>query len=130
MPRRISRLGGTTLRRSFMTKAYSPAIFHGGPEMAPTPPHRSDRPGIAVAVLYLKLTSGCSQQAAGLRHHAAILGPTGPPASERLRRGGVAGAELGPHPRRLPRPPRDLRPVNRPEMRAAGGLGDVRRARP
>src|SRR5712692_1299662 len=26
MPRRISRLGGTTLRRSFMTNAYSPAM--------------------------------------------------------------------------------------------------------
>src|SRR5256885_7950651 len=27
MPRRISRLGETTLRRSFMTNAYSPAIY-------------------------------------------------------------------------------------------------------
>src|SRR3970282_2141570 len=28
MPRRISRLGGTTLRRSFITNAYSPAMDH------------------------------------------------------------------------------------------------------
>src|SRR5438046_1551885 len=116
MPRRISRLGGTTLRRSFMTKAYSPAIFHGGPEMAPTP-HRSDRPGIAVAVLYLKLTSGCSEQAAVLRHHAAILDHTDPRASERLRGGVVADAELEPHHRRLPRQPRVLRRVTRQELR-------------
>src|SRR6266702_2791235 len=92
MPRRISRLGGTTLRRSFMTKAYSPAIFHGGPEMAPTP-HRS--------------------------------GPPGPRASERLRGGVVADAELEPHHRRLPRQPRDLRRVTRQELRAAEDLDDV-----
>src|SRR3989442_448715 len=105
MPRRISRLGGTTLRRSFMTKAYSPAIFHGGPRNGPQPPHRSDRPGKAVAVLYLKLTSGCSEQAAVLRHHAAILDHTDPPASERLPRGVGCDAQPGPHHRPLPRDP-------------------------
>src|SRR2546425_2086278 len=125
MPRRISRLGGTTLRRSFMTKAYSPAIFHGGPRNGPPPPHRPARPGRAVAVLYLKLTSGCYEQAAVLRHHAAILDHTDPRASERLRGGVVADAELEPHHRRLPRQPRDLRRVTRQELRAAEDLDDV-----
>src|SRR6266403_4237064 len=53
MPRRISRLGGTTLRRSFMTNAYSPAIYTWGPRHGPQSPHHSGRPGGAVAVLYL-----------------------------------------------------------------------------
>src|SRR5216684_1216550 len=38
MPRRISRLGGTTLRRSFMTNAYSPAICIWGPRDGPQTP--------------------------------------------------------------------------------------------
>src|SRR5437868_6879218 len=38
MPRRISRLGGTTLRRSFMTNAYSPAIYTWGPRNGPQTP--------------------------------------------------------------------------------------------
>src|SRR2546428_1768624 len=100
----------------------------GAPKWPPTP-HRSDRPGIAVAVLYLKLTSGCSEQAAVLRHHAAILDHTDPRASERLRGGVVADAELEPHHRRLPRQPRDLRRLTRPELKAAEDPHDVRRAR-
>src|SRR5207237_6568142 len=58
MPRRISRLGGTTLRRSFMTNSYSPAIYTWGPRNRPQTPRRSDRPGLAVAVLYFRLTAG------------------------------------------------------------------------
>src|SRR3989304_1153367 len=39
MPRKISRLGGTTLRRSFMTNAYSPAIVPWGDrDGVPRPP--------------------------------------------------------------------------------------------
>src|SRR5207245_391449 len=96
----------------------------GAPKWPPTPPSFGP-PGIAVAVLYLKLTSGCSEQAAVLRHHAAILDHTDPRASERLRGGVVADAELEPHHRRLPRQPRDLRRVTRQELRAAEDLDDV-----
>src|SRR5882724_5757549 len=53
MPRRISRLGGTTFLRSFITNAYSPGICTWGPRDGPQTPYRSDRPGGAVAVLYL-----------------------------------------------------------------------------
>src|SRR5882762_2017722 len=63
MPRRISRLGGTTLRRSFMTNAYSPGIYTWGPRHGPQSPHHSDRPGGAVAVLYLTLTLGGAEMA-------------------------------------------------------------------
>src|SRR2546428_10095322 len=94
------------------------------PKWLPTPPSFGP-PGRAVAVLYLKLTSGCSEQAAVLRHHAAILDHTDPRASERLRGGVVADAELEPHHRRLPRQPRDLRRVTRQELRAAEDLDDV-----
>src|SRR5262245_43483886 len=39
MPRRISRFGGTTFRRSFITYAYSPAINQpGGPRTGPPSP--------------------------------------------------------------------------------------------
>src|SRR5882762_4230888 len=63
MPRRISRLGGTTLRRSFMTNAYSPGIYTWGPRNGPQSPHHSARPGGAVAVLYLTLTLGGAEMA-------------------------------------------------------------------
>src|SRR6266404_2688183 len=63
MPRRISRLGGTTLRRSFMTNAYSPGICIWGPRDGPQTPHRSGRPGGAVAPLYFTLTSGGPEMA-------------------------------------------------------------------
>src|SRR6059036_1361501 len=90
----------------------------GAPKWPPNPPsfgpprHRRGGP-------HLKLTSGCSEQAAVLRHHAAILHHTDPRASERLRGVVVADAELEPDHRRLPRQPRDLRRVTRQELRAA-----------
>src|SRR6266404_1305800 len=68
MPRRISRLGGTTLRRSFMTNAYSPGIYTWGPRNGPQSPHHSDRPGGAVAILYLTLTLGGAEMALPPHH--------------------------------------------------------------
>src|SRR5438034_6947592 len=87
-------LGRDDLAKILHDEGVFPGHFSWGPRNGPQPPHRSDRPGIAVAVLYLKLTSGCSEQAAVLRHHAAILDHTDPRASERLRGGVVADAEL------------------------------------
>src|SRR2546428_14125244 len=93
----------------------------GAPKWPPTTPSFGP-PGRAVAVLYLKLTSGCSEQAAVLRHHAAILDHADPRASERLRGAVVADAELEPHHRPLPRQPPDPRRVTRQELPAAEDL--------
>src|SRR5947208_14958928 len=70
MPRRISRLGGTTLRRSFMTNTYSPAIIHrrgSDRRSSPTPPTGFD-------------------QAPVLGHHAAVLDDADAGARESLGR--------------------------------------------
>src|SRR5207245_11491841 len=118
-------LARAALRKSVHAEGGLPGHFSWGPRNGPHTPPRSDRPGIAVAVFYLKRTSGCSEQAAVLRHHAAILHHTDPRASERLRGAVVADAELEPHHRRLPRQPHDLRRVTRQELRAAEDLDDV-----
>src|SRR3989442_16034601 len=98
MPRRISRLGGTTLRRSFMTKAYSPAIFHGGPRNGPQPPHRSDRPGKAVAGPLFKISSAYPEQAAVFRLHSAVLAHPETPRAGALPGGVLPGGQREPHP--------------------------------
>src|SRR5918999_3882105 len=59
MPRRISRLGGTTLRRSFITKAYSPAMA-------------------------VRLPSAPPDEPAVLGHHAAVLDDLDPRAGQGL----------------------------------------------
>src|SRR5882762_4951556 len=89
MPRRISRLGGTTLRRSFMTNAYSPGIYTWGPRNGPQSPHHSDRPGEAVAALYY------------------MGAPTWPPIPQRSGRpgGAVAALYLRGGPDMAPSPP-------------------------
>src|SRR6267142_1963404 len=110
--------------RTAPAKPWRSSIYMGAPTWPPIP-HRSDRPGKAVAVLYSRLTSGCSEQAAVLWHHAAILHHADPRASERFRRAVVADAELKPHHRRLPRQPHDLRRVTRQELWAAEDLDDV-----
>src|SRR5437899_11683426 len=69
IPRRISRLGGTTFRRSFMTNAYSPAISLSEPR---------------------------GSEATVLGHHAAILDHANPGARELLRGLVVPDAELEP----------------------------------
>src|SRR5437764_14338821 len=119
MPRRISRLGGTTLRRSFITNAYSPAICiwgprHGpqaplrsarpgeavapcstwGPRHGPQAPLRSARPGEAVARLYFSSLFLPCQQAAMFGHHAAVLDDADAGAREGFGCGVVADAEL------------------------------------
>src|SRR5256885_2257648 len=104
MPRRISRLGGTTLRRSFITNAYSPAICRWGPDMAPKPPLRSARPGEAVARLYFSPLFLPCQQAAMFGHHAAVLDDADAVPREGFSCGVVADAELEPHGGRPPRP--------------------------
>src|SRR2546423_603278 len=111
MPRRISRLGGTTLRRSFMTNAYSPGMVNKGPRYGPYPPF---------------FLSGGAEQAAVLGHHAAVLHDTNACARQRLRRAVVADAQLEPDDRGLPRQPDDLGRVARQELRATEDLDDVR----
>src|SRR5882724_1992014 len=76
MPRRISRLGGMTFRRSFMTNAYSPAI---------------------------SLSESLGIEATVLGHHAAILDHAYPGARELLGGLVVPDAELKPDRLRSPR---------------------------
>src|ERR1051325_10292878 len=98
MPRRISRLGGTTLRRSLIVNAYSPAILCGLPQETPV-----------------------------LGHHAAVLDHVDARARELGGGALVADAELEPHGARLPRQREDLARVRRQERRAPEDLDDVHR---
>src|SRR5437660_9377779 len=77
MPRRISRLGGTTLRRSFMTNAYSPAMARRTFSLA-----RLGRRGPSPAT---SCSSHC-HQAPVLGHHAAVLDDADAGAREPLGR--------------------------------------------
>src|SRR5436309_12589486 len=113
MPRRISRFGGTTLRRSFITNAYSPAICRWGPRHGPQAPLRSARPGEAVARLYFSPLFLPCQQAAMFGHHAAVLDDADAGAREGFGCGVVADAELEPHGGRPPRQAHDLGGVRR-----------------
>src|SRR5437763_5326698 len=94
-----------------MTNAYSPAIYTWGPRNGPQTPRRSDRPGLAVAVLYFRLTAGGPEMAPNPHHSAApakpwrssisglLLGaPRWPPNPHHSGRPGEAVA-------RLPQPP-------------------------
>src|SRR3989442_10556287 len=95
MPRRISRLGGTTLRRSFMTNAYSPGILERGRR----------RLGIPADTLRPPLDSPLSgdarlQDAAVLRHHPAILDHVDSGPRKLLFRLGGRDTELEPGRRR------------------------------
>src|SRR6185436_5105846 len=85
MPRRISRLGGTTLRRSFIVNAYSPAMRDGDP--------------------FLR---GVPHEPAMLRHHAAVLNDVDASACQLRSRAVVADSELEPHGARTPRQCQDL----------------------
>src|SRR5262245_59731292 len=112
MPRRISRLGGTTLRRSFITNAYSPAIIDGAPRWC------SPYPSVLRCCLTPSQLGG-AQQPSVLRHHASILHDAYAGARERLRGGVVADAELKPDHGRRPRQPDDLRRVRLQVLRTA-----------
>src|SRR5882672_3019820 len=96
MPRRISRLGGTTLRRSFMTNAYSPGILE----------RRGLRlwdPGRLRPPLDSPLSGDARlQEAAVLRHHAAILDDVDSGPRQLLGGRGVRDTELEPDRRRPP----------------------------
>src|SRR5262245_12005281 len=89
MPRRISRLGGTTFLRSFITNANSPAI-------------RSRLPPSSVRQSALRVEPSM------LGHHAAILDHADPGSRELLRRAVVPDAELEPDRLRPPRQGQDL----------------------
>src|SRR5437867_12891685 len=90
MPRRISRLGGTTFRRSFMTNAYSPAIpLEKG---APSPPSR----------LPLSVRRPGSNETAAFGHHAAVLDDANPGAGQCLRGRVAPDAQLEPDRARPP----------------------------
>src|SRR5437868_4048597 len=104
MPRRISRLGGTTLRRSFMTNAYSPAIYTWGPRNGPQTPRRSDRPGEAVAPLYFRLTAGAPRWPPN-PHRSGRPGEAVAPSSFRLTAGGPRLAPQPPNVRAAPAEP-------------------------
>src|SRR6266704_750649 len=93
MPRKISRLGGTTLRRSFMTNAYSPAICTWGPRHGPQSPFFRAAP----AKPWRPSISDSSEQPAMLGHHAAVLDDADPGAREALGGRVVPDAELKPH---------------------------------
>src|SRR5882724_12526172 len=95
MPRRISRLGGTTLRRSFMTNAYSPGICIWGPRDGPQTPHRSGRPGGAVAPLYFTLTAGGPRDGPQTPHRSGRPGGAVAPLYFTLTAG---GPEMAPKP--------------------------------
>src|SRR5678815_5422514 len=116
MPRRISRLGGTTLRRSFMTNAYSPAmIFHyRGSERrsSPIPPTASELRAL-------------DHQATVLGHHAAILHHVDAGARELGGRAVVADPELEPHRARTPWKRQDLARVAGQELRPPEHVNDV-----
>src|SRR5438093_12582118 len=101
MPRRISRLGGTTFRRSFMTNAYSPAIQLE--KEAPSPPSR----------LPLSVSRSGSNETAVFVHHAAVLNDADPGAGQSVGVRVGPDAELEPDGARPPRqridPGRDAR---------------------
>src|SRR4249919_2508335 len=99
MPRRISRFGGTTLRRSFMTNAYSPGM--------------------------LGASSLRGDQAPVLGHHAAILDDADARLRELLGGGVVTDAELEPHHLRAPRESQDLVGMAAQIFGAAEYLDDV-----
>src|SRR5438874_9835939 len=97
MPRKISRLGGTTLRRSFITNAYSPGM----------------------------VSLRGAEEAAVLGHHATVLDDADAGAGE--RRGGVVvpDAELKPHDGRPPGQPNDLGGVRLQVLGATKDLDDI-----
>src|SRR5439155_27037658 len=117
MPRRISRLGGTTFRRSFMTNAYSPAI-HLEKE-APSPPSR----------LPLSVSRSGSNETAVFGHHAAVLDDADPGAGQCLGGRVIPDAELEPDRARPPRQCQDLGRVARKVFGAAEDLDHVDRLR-
>src|SRR5438128_2170671 len=122
MPRRISRLGGTTLRRSFMTNAYSPGILERGRR----------RLGIPADTLRPPLDSPLSgdarlQEAAVLRHHAAILDHVDSGPRELLGGRGVRDTELEPDRRRPPGQGQDLVGVARKVLGMPKNLDHVGR---
>src|SRR5207247_2357536 len=90
MPRRISRLGGTTFRRSLMTNAYSPAML-------------SERGGLRPPLDSPLLGDARLHEATVLRHHAAILDHPDSGPRELLGSRVVPDPELEPD---RPRPPR------------------------
>src|SRR6267143_4777714 len=100
IPRRISRLGGMTFRRSFMTNAYSPAISLSEP-------------------LWIEATV--------LGHHAAILDHANPGPRELLGRLVVSDAELEPDRFRSPWQGQDLVGVAGQVFGAAEDLDHVGR---
>src|SRR2546425_2884415 len=95
MPRRISRLGGTTFLRSFMTNAYSPAI---------------------------RLRS---KETAMFGYHAAVLDDTDPGARQSLGGRVVPDAELEPDRSRPPRQRQDLGGVTLQVLGPAEALDQV-----
>src|SRR6266850_2613033 len=154
MPRRISRFGGTTLRRSFMTNAYSPAICRWGPRDGPhTPSFGAPRRSRGARFLDMgaptwppyPLTFGAprrsrgaplyhaapisrgSQQPAMFGHHAAVLDDADAGAREGFRGGVVADAELEPHGGGPPRESHDLGGVARQVLGPAEDVDDVDR---
>src|SRR2546425_1584733 len=116
MPRRISRLGGTTFRRSFMTNAYSPAILSG--ERGLRPP--LDSPRLGEARLH---------EATVLRHHAAVLDHPDPSPRELLGSRVVPDPELEPDRLRSPRQRQDLVGVARKVFGTTEDLDHVSRLR-
>src|SRR5438477_9626173 len=112
MPRRISRLGGTTLRRSFITNAYSPAIFEmGAPKWPPYPPFLRGAPAEPWRPSIYPIN--LSDQPPMFGHHAAVLDDANAGAGQRLGAGVVADAELEPDRGRPPRQRHDLGGVRR-----------------
>src|SRR5213593_3483000 len=116
MPRRISRLGGTTLRRSFMTNAYSPAICCERAYLRPP----LDSPLLGDARLH---------EATVLRHHAAVLHHPDPSPRELLGSRVVPDPELEPDRLRPPRQRQDLVRVARKVFGTTENLDHVGRLR-
>src|SRR3970282_1260556 len=131
IPCRISRLGGTTLRRSFITNAYSPAIVHGAPETGSPYPSFLTLFPCAVSLRGFLTRFPCSvflggaEQPAVLGHHAAVLHHADARAREPLGRRVVPDAELEPHDARPPPEREDLVGVRRQVLRTPEDLDDV-----
>src|SRR5882724_9755084 len=119
MPRRISRLGGITFLRSFITNAYSPAIFSEREVPPSRPPYQS--------ITGVGRSRALGNEASVLGHHAAILHDPDPGPRELLGGRVVPDAELEPDRLRPPRQGQDLVGMTRQELGTAEDLDHVRR---
>src|SRR5262245_47837487 len=127
MPRRISRLGGTTFRRSFMANAYSPAMCPASSFYLEARLGRRDRSPRRPAGAQLPLVQRPQRfQATMLGHHAAVLDHADPGPRQLLGGAVVPDAELKPHGLRPPGQGQDLVRVARQIFGAPEHLDHVR----